>query len=245
MPKTHYQVLGLDPKTAVLSDIKKAYRKLALQHHPDRHPPEQKEAATEQFRSVNEAYAVLSDPTQKREYDASLAGSNTAPQFRNSRYRNDPFGQFNHVFRHDPFFRDAFRDMDDVFSRTFQAETERSMAQQQQPDRSWGRWFADWLGIEIHMSTSTTRMGPDGRPIVSTTQSHYRPPSSGQNSALSSQTHKAVQTIVDDRGRRVMIRSMERDGNKIEEHYDEDSHRLIQRLINGVPEEKKQKAVEK
>lgn len=58
----HYQTLGV-AKTATPDDIKKAYRKLASQHHPD------KGGDTAKFQQLEEAYRVLSDPAQKQQYD--------------------------------------------------------------------------------------------------------------------------------------------------------------------------------
>lgn len=62
MSKEYYSILGLS-KWATDEEIKKAYRKLAMQHHPDRGWDEEK------FKEVNEAYSVLSDSNKKREYD--------------------------------------------------------------------------------------------------------------------------------------------------------------------------------
>lgn len=62
MSKEYYAVLGIS-KDASEDEIKKAYRKLAMQHHPDRG------GDAEKFKEVNEAYWVLSDPAKKREYD--------------------------------------------------------------------------------------------------------------------------------------------------------------------------------
>ncbi|KAL7519446.1 hypothetical protein ACHAWF_000240, partial [Thalassiosira exigua] len=58
-PKTHYDELELEPD-ATLGEIKKAYRRLAVKHHPDRNPGNEEEA-TEKFREIAEAYEVLSD----------------------------------------------------------------------------------------------------------------------------------------------------------------------------------------
>lgn len=62
----YYKTLGLE-KTASVEDIKKAYRKLALQYHPDRNKGDK--ASEETFKKISEAYAVLSDPEKKRQYD--------------------------------------------------------------------------------------------------------------------------------------------------------------------------------
>jgi curved DNA-binding protein len=64
--KNYYSVLGLD-KGASEEDIKKAYRKLAMQYHPDRNEGDAK--AEEKFKGVSEAYAVLSDKKKRQQYD--------------------------------------------------------------------------------------------------------------------------------------------------------------------------------
>lgn len=65
--KDFYAVLGVD-KDADEATIKKAYRKLARKWHPDQNPGDKK--AEEQFKAIGEAYQVLSDPEQRRRYDA-------------------------------------------------------------------------------------------------------------------------------------------------------------------------------
>jgi curved DNA-binding protein len=65
--KDYYAVLGV-PKTASQTDIKKAYRKLAREHHPDAKPGDA--ASERKFKDVNEANAVLSDPDKRKQYDA-------------------------------------------------------------------------------------------------------------------------------------------------------------------------------
>lgn len=62
---THYQTLGISPK-AEAQEIKSAFRVLAVKHHPD------KGGDARLFAVAQEAYAVLSDPTRRAEYDGSL-----------------------------------------------------------------------------------------------------------------------------------------------------------------------------
>jgi len=64
--KDYYKILGVE-RTANKEDIKRAYRKLALKTHPDRNPGNAK--AEEQFKEINEAYQVLSDPEKRSRYD--------------------------------------------------------------------------------------------------------------------------------------------------------------------------------
>jgi len=70
--ETLYDILQLNPGTCELVDVKKAYKKLALLHHPDRVSPEMVEAATDKFRTIREAFEVLSDASRKRQYDSEL-----------------------------------------------------------------------------------------------------------------------------------------------------------------------------
>jgi molecular chaperone DnaJ len=64
--KDYYELLGVN-RNASEDDIKKAYRKLALQHHPDRNPGDKQ--AEEKFKEVSEAYSVLCDPQKRAQYD--------------------------------------------------------------------------------------------------------------------------------------------------------------------------------
>ena len=65
MPKDYYRILEI-PKDATSFEIKKTYRRLALQYHPDRNPEDQ---ALEHFKEITEAYGVLIDPDKRRKYD--------------------------------------------------------------------------------------------------------------------------------------------------------------------------------
>jgi len=64
----YYEILGVK-KDSSKEEIKKAYKKLALKHHPDRVPEEEKKKAEERFKKISEAYAVLSDDSKRQAYD--------------------------------------------------------------------------------------------------------------------------------------------------------------------------------
>jgi len=200
--KSYYEELGVDPD-CTLNAIKRKYRALALQYHPDRNSVEDKEEATIKFREVSEAYEILSDENSRSEYDRSLkygggdsgGNSNNGGQqqrqrerqarqqqqhqnYHNQRHHRDPFSQFNDLFQHDPFMRDGFKDLDDLFAKKF---LENKAA-------------------------------------------------SGSHSSSSS---KSSRTLIEN-GIKITFISMEKDGNKIEERFEDD--KLVQRLVNGQPE---------
>ena len=109
----HYQTLGV-AKTATPDDIKKAYRKLASKHHPD------KGGDTAMFQKIEEAYRILSDPQQRQQYDRPMpqgnpfAGFQGAPGGFNFNFNgadlNDIFGQmFNQHHQRHPNQPHAYR----------------------------------------------------------------------------------------------------------------------------------------
>jgi molecular chaperone DnaJ len=66
--RDYYEILGID-RNASPEKIKKAYRTLALQNHPDKVAPDEKKEAEERFKEISEAYAVLSDTEKRTTYD--------------------------------------------------------------------------------------------------------------------------------------------------------------------------------
>ncbi len=95
----YYHVLGVD-QNATARRIKEAYRKLAFKYHPDRN--NENPAAVEEMKKVNEAYAVLSNPAKKKEYDTLKRqfGSSAYTHFRNHHSEQDIFSgsDVSHIF---------------------------------------------------------------------------------------------------------------------------------------------------
>ena len=91
MKDDHYAVLGVGPTVGV-AEIRRAYRRLALRHHPDRAG----DSATAMFQRIAEAYRVLSNPALRSSYDLSLREQTSARAWRprdwNDRRPADPFG---------------------------------------------------------------------------------------------------------------------------------------------------------
>jgi len=94
--RDYYEVLGVD-KNASAEDIKKAYRKKAIQYHPDKNPGDKE--AEEKFKEAAEAYDVLSDPQKRQRYDQfGHAGVGGASQGAGGFSMDDIFSQFGDIF---------------------------------------------------------------------------------------------------------------------------------------------------
>jgi curved DNA-binding protein CbpA len=226
--KTYYDILELS-KDAQPLEIKKAYRRLALKHHPDRNNGSKK--STEKFKEIGEAYEVLSNPTLRSEYDDSLryGGGTTARPFssrRRQQQHGDAFSQFDSLFRNDPFFREAFKDMDDAFSQTFTSKhpTTRGNnadAPRRPPKENWFMWLLRQCGVQVQMTSYT-----------STADGGFAATSYSNNPHQRTYTNKQTRTFIDSQGRRVTVQSMEKDGNRIEDKYIDQT--LVERKVNGV-----------
>src|SRR6056297_1527414 len=107
MSKNYYDILGVD-KDASQKEIKKAYRKLAHEHHPDKGGDEEK------FKEVNEAYQVLSDSKKRRQYDQfgrTFDQNGGGPQGFNFQQGRGNFSQGD--------FEDLFSNLGDIFNFSF------------------------------------------------------------------------------------------------------------------------------
>ena len=274
---TYYDILELSsrPRAEVTAlDIRKAYRRLALQHHPDRNvqanaTPEQQEQCKATFQRIGHAYEVLSDASRRAEYDGLLeqgfgvdadgaveasgpggAGATvpTTSSFGGRRRYANPYSVFDDLFRNDPFFSEAFRDMDDEFARRFQqqqptngkdcgggaAETTNteeepsflnacasllSLPQTIRKKGGLGRYLLDKMGVQVTVTSYRTEM--DGAVSASTYTNAGTP---------GAYTDKRTRTHVDAEGRTVTVKSMERDGNRIEDTYVDNE--LRERKVN-------------
>lgn len=103
--RDYYEILGVT-KSATADEIKKAYRKVAMQFHPDRNPGDK--AAEEKFKEAAEAYEVLSDADKKAQYDryghAGLSGNGRGGGFSGGGMNmDDIFSQFGDIFGDDLF----------------------------------------------------------------------------------------------------------------------------------------------
>jgi DnaJ-class molecular chaperone len=117
--KDYYQLLGLD-RSAPPQKIKEAYRSLAFQYHPDRN--RENPAAVETMKELNEAYAVLSDPRKRRDYDRlrEQYGPSGYDRFKQSYSEQDIFrgSDINQIFE-EMARAFGFRGFDQVFQESY------------------------------------------------------------------------------------------------------------------------------
>ncbi len=127
--KDFYQTLGVT-RSATADEIKKAYRKLAMQYHPDKNQGNKK--AEEQFKEISEAYEVLSDTEKRKNYDTfGHAGVNGNPFGGAGGQQGNPFGRGGGG---NPFGNADINDLfGDIFGEAFGGGARTRSSQQQRP----------------------------------------------------------------------------------------------------------------
>ena len=126
--KDYYSILGVS-KDATADDLKKAYRKLAKQYHPDaQHTEEDKKKAEAKFKEINEAYSVLSDENKRAQYDRF--GSN----FEQARFGGSGFGGYSNAYDFSGFGGIDF-DLEDILGSVFGGGFGSSSKKSQGPTR--------------------------------------------------------------------------------------------------------------
>jgi len=178
----YYKILKI-VKTASQDDIKRSYRKLALQYHPDKNPDNREEAEI-QFKKISEAYEVLSDETRRRNYD--LYGNDIPINNQYQHGFHDPFELFRQFFGgRDPFsesffgrdpFGDSFFGRDPFGDSFFGGRGARNPFGSFGPnpmlnDESFGNPFGSFtsfssFGVPSSQSINTSTIVKDGKKIT-------------------------------------------------------------------------------
>ena len=126
--KDYYSILGVS-KDATADDLKRAYRKLAKQYHPDaQHTEEDKKNAEAKFKEINEAYSVLSDENKRAQYDRF--GSN----FEQAGFGGSGFGGYSNAYDFSGFGGIDF-DLEDILGSVFGGGFGSSSKKSQGPTR--------------------------------------------------------------------------------------------------------------
>jgi len=134
MAKDYYKILGVS-RNASDEEIKKAYRKMAMQYHPDRNAGKEKEA-TEKFKEINEAYGVLGDPEKRKQYDRFGTVGNVGDIF-GSPYTRTTFQDAMKDFSGEGL---GFDFLNDIFGELFRGQ--RSASRKRGRPSPAGRMFA-------------------------------------------------------------------------------------------------------
>jgi len=163
--RDYYKVLGVG-RQAGQEEIKKAYRRLAVKHHPDRNPNDK--TAEEKFKGINEAYAVLSDPEKRKQYDLYGHSDFSRQYTREDIFRNFDVGDM---------FKDFGFGTEDLFAHLFggrRRSYSRPYGRTGGRDRGFPEFFGNFgqdrprtptkgadLGFELHISLNEAVFGSE------------------------------------------------------------------------------------
>lgn len=217
-----YHVLSV-PRNATPSQIKSAYRKLALKFHPDRQStPEEKERCSKVFVKIGNAYEILADKERRAEYDRYGTFGATPGQSQHKNQNNfGVFGGFDEIFCSDPFFNGrksdrsggfAFTDPFELFREAF-GDSPGSFSRMQEND------FMDPFsgGMDQMMNRMMNNMESygNGMQTFSTFSSSTSKGLGGARESISTRTE-----IINGKRRTITERTLQRPDGSVERHVE-------------------------
>ncbi|MCR5400316.1 MAG: DnaJ domain-containing protein [Treponema sp.] len=121
--KDYYEILGVQ-KNATDDEIKKAYRKMALQYHPDKNPGDK--TAEAKFKEINDAYQVLSDPSKRKNYDMYGSSDDSYQSAYHNAYNSSRSydSSYQNSYYENPF-EEAFSGSDSFWQTFYSSEKNR------------------------------------------------------------------------------------------------------------------------
>lgn len=219
-----YHVLSV-PRNATASQIKSAYRKLALKYHPDRQStPEEKERCSKVFVRIGNAYEILADRERRAEYDRfgtiGSASGKSQPNHPSKFGGFGGFGGFDGIFANDPFFSGKSRSRSAGFAFTDPFELFREAFGDMHGGSSQGEEndFMDPFsgGMNSMMNHMMHNMGSsDGMQSFSSFSSSTSTGMGGARESISTRTE-----IVNGKQRTVTERTLQRPDGSVERHVE-------------------------
>ncbi len=138
--KDYYEILGVQ-KNATDEEIKKAYRKLAIQYHPDKNPGDT--VAEAKFKEINDAYQILSDPSKRRNYD--MYGSSDSQNAYQSAWQSYRSSTGTSGSSYSNPFEDAFNGSDSFWGSFYSSSDSHSYASNYRGKKTRAENFINFL----------------------------------------------------------------------------------------------------